>query len=62
MKLTCMYKMFVLYKEIKFKANHLGFKALLQSTNFTLGPDATLNTEMHKHSVRIMPPYSVNAS
>ena len=25
-----------------------GFKALLQLTNFTLGPDATLNTEIHK--------------
>ena len=28
------------------------FKALLQLTNFTLGPDATLNTEIHKKSVR----------
>ena len=26
-----------------------GFKALLQLTNFTLGPDATLNTEIHKN-------------
>ena len=25
-----------------------GFKALLQLANFTLGPDATLNTETHK--------------
>ena len=25
-----------------------GFKALLQLANFTLGPDATLNTEIHK--------------
>ena len=33
-------------------------KALLQLTNFTLGPDATLNTEIHKNSV----PNSVNAS
>ena len=24
-----------------------GFKALLQLANFTLGPDATLNTEVH---------------
>ena len=39
-----------------------GFKALLQLTNFTLGPDATLNTEMHKNSVRIKAPNSVNAS
>ena len=30
-----------------------GFKALLQLANFTLGPDATLNTELHKNSVRI---------
>ena len=36
-----------------------GFKALLQLANFTLGPDATLNTEIHKNSVRIN---SVNAS
>ena len=28
-----------------------GFKALLQLANFTLGPDATLNTEIHKNSV-----------
>ena len=27
-----------------------GFKALLQLANFTLGPDATLNTEIHKKS------------
>ena len=26
----------------------LGVKALLQLANFTLGPDATLNTEIHK--------------
>ena len=25
-----------------------GFKALLQLANFTLGPDATLNAEIHK--------------
>ena len=30
-----------------------GFKALLQLVNFTLGPDATLNTEIHKNSVCI---------
>ena len=29
------------------------FKALLQLANFTLGPDPTLNTEIHKNSVRI---------
>ena len=28
------------------------FKALLQIAYFTLGPDATLNTETHKNSVR----------
>ena len=38
-----------------------GFKALLQLTNFTLGPDATLNTEIHKNSVRIKAPNAVNA-
>ena len=39
-----------------------GVKALLQLANFTLGPDATLNTEIHKISVRIKAPNSVNAS
>ena len=34
----------------------VGFKALLQLANFTLGPDATLNTEIHKNSVRIKAP------
>ena len=38
------------------------FKALLQLANFTLGPDATLNIEIHKNSVRIKAPNSVNAS
>ena len=38
------------------------FKALLQLANFTLGPDATLNTEIHKNSVRIKASNSVNAS
>ena len=38
------------------------FKALLQLANFTLGPDATLNTEIHKISVRLKAPNSVNAS
>ena len=28
-------------------------KALLQLANFTLGPDATLNTEINKNSVRL---------
>ena len=36
------------------------FKALLQLANFTLGPDAILNTEIHKNSVRIKTPNSVN--
>ena len=40
----------------------VGFKALLQLANFTLGPDATLNTEIHKNSVRIKAPNSVNAT
>ena len=40
----------------------VGFKALLQLANFTLGPDTTLNTEIHKNSVRIKAPNSVNAS
>ena len=39
-----------------------GFKALLQLANFTLGPDATLNTEIHMNSVRMKAPNSVNAS
>ena len=39
-----------------------GFKALLQLANCTLGPDATLYTEIHKTSVRIKAPNSVNAS
>ena len=39
----------------------VGFKALLRPANFTLGPHATLNTEIHKHSVRIKAPNSVNA-
>ena len=37
-------------------------KALLQQANLTLGPDATLNTEIHKNSVCIKAPNSVNAS
>ena len=39
-----------------------GFKALLQLANFTLGPDTTLNTEIHKNLVHIKAPNSVNAS
>ena len=39
-----------------------GVKALLQLDNFTLGPDATLNTEIHKNSLRLKAPNSVNAS
>ena len=39
-----------------------GFKTLLKPANFTLGPDATLNIEIHKNSVRIKAPNSVNAS
>ena len=38
------------------------FKALLQLANFTLGPYAILNTVIHKNSVRVKAPNSVNAS
>ena len=38
-----------------------GFKALLQLAN-TLGPNAILNTEIQKNSVRIKAPNSVDAS
>ena len=38
------------------------FKALLPLANFTLGPDATLNTEIHINSVRIKALNTVNAS
>ena len=37
-------------------------KAPLQLANFTLGPDATLNSEIRKNSVRIKALNSVNAS
>ena len=39
-----------------------GFKALIQLANFTLGPDATLNTEIHINSLRIKTRNSVIAS
>ena len=39
-----------------------GVKAFLQLAYFTLGPDATLNTKIHKNSVRTKAPNSVNAS
>ena len=35
---------------------------LLQPVNFTLGPDATLNIEIHRNSVRIKAHNTVNAS
>ena len=38
----------------------MGFKALLQLAN-ALGPDATLYAEIHKNSVGIKAPNSVNA-
>ena len=41
---------------------HQEENALLQLASFTLGPDATLNTEIHKNWVRIKAPNSVNAS
>ena len=37
-------------------------KALLRQTNFTLGPNATLITEIHKNSFRLKAPNSVSAS
>ena len=40
----------------------MSVKALLQLANFTLGFDATLNTEIYKNSVRIKAPKSVHAS
>ena len=57
-------------RRINHKANHRGgsggggggVKALSQLPDFTLGPDATLDTEIHKKSVRIKAPNSVNAS
>ena len=39
-----------------------GFNVLLQLPNFTLGPDATVNTKIHKNSVCVKAPNSVNAS
>ena len=36
-------------------------KAVLQLDSFILGPDATLNTEIHKNSIRIKNPNAVNA-
>ena len=39
-----------------------GVKALLQLAYFTLGPNATLNTKIHKKLVHIKAPNSVNAS
>ena len=39
-----------------------GPKALLQPANFTLGPDATLNTETYKNSARTKAPNPANAS
>ena len=51
-----------LYNKSPRRINHRGFKALLQLANFTLGLDATLNTEIHKNSVRIKAPNSFNAS
>ena len=42
--------------------NYRGFKALLQSANFIMEPYLTLNRELHKNSIRIMAPNSVDAS
>ena len=38
----------------------MGFKVLLQPANFTLGPDASLNREIQKNSVRIEAPNSMS--
>ena len=38
-----------------------GFKALLQLANFTLGQDATLNTQIHKNPARTKAPNPANA-
>ena len=40
----------------------VGVNSRLQPANFTLGPDATFNTETHKHSVCIKAADSVNVS
>ena len=40
----------------------MGLKFFLQLANFSLDPDAILNTELHKNSFRIKAPNSVNAS
>ena len=39
-----------------------GLKHFYLLANFTLGPEASLNTEIHKNSIRIKAPNSVNAS
>ena len=39
----------------------MGFKVFLRPDNFTLCPDATLNAEIHKISVRIKASKLVNA-
>ena len=40
-----------------------GFKAFLQLANFTLGPDATLNTEIHKNRFAVrLPTQSMHQS
>ena len=49
------------YKELQRIINYRGLKALLQQANFTMGSDATLNTEIHKNSVRIKAPNAVSA-
>ena len=53
-KSKCLYKTLVLF--------HITLTALLQSANFTVDPDATLNTEMHKYLVYTMAPNSVDTS
>ena len=49
-------------KKVRERINHCLIKTLLQLTNITLGLDATLNTEIHKNSVRIKAPNTVNAA
>ena len=43
-------------------SNYSGLLPTVNTTNFILGPDATLDTEKHKNSVRIKAPDSVNAA
>ena len=39
-----------------------GVQSFFRLANFTLGPDATLKTEIHENSIRIEAPNTVNVS